>query len=72
MFRVRQRKAPDRAGAQRCGELPPGFMPQLPWFRALDGYASYEALKREREARIARIRPELERIEAESGLATVR
>jgi len=59
-------------GAQRCGELPPGFMPQLPWFRALDGYASYEALKREREARIARIRPEIERIEAESGLATVR
>jgi TolB-like protein/TPR repeat protein len=58
-------------GAQRCGELPPGFMPQLPWFRAMDGYAPYEALKREREARIARIRPELERIEAESGLASV-
>lgn len=58
-------------GAQRCGELPPGFMPQLPWFRALDGYAPYEALKREREARIARIRPELERIEAESGLASM-
>jgi hypothetical protein len=56
-------------GAQRCGELPPGFMPQLPWFRAMDGYEPYEALKREREARIERIRPELERIEAESGLA---
>jgi len=54
-------------GAQRCGELPPGFMPQLPWFRALDGYAPYEALKREREARIERIRPELLRIEAEAG-----
>jgi len=59
-------------GAQRCGELPPGFMPQLPWFRALDGYAPYEALKREREKRIERIRPELERIEAEAGLATAR
>jgi len=57
-------------GAQRCGELPPGFMPQLPWFRALDGYAPYEALKREREKRIERIRPELLRIEAESGLAS--
>jgi TolB-like protein len=57
-------------GAQRCGELPPGFMPQLPWFRTLDGHAPYEALKREREARIERVRPELERIEAESGLAS--
>jgi hypothetical protein len=47
-------------------------MPQLPWFRAMDGYAPYEALKREREARIERIRPELERIEAEAGLATAR
>ena len=26
------------AGAQRCGDLPPGFLPQLPWFKALDGY----------------------------------
>jgi TolB-like protein len=60
------------AGAMRCGDLPPMFLPQLPWFRALDGYAPYEALKREREARIARIRPELERIEAEAGLATAR
>ena len=58
------------AGAQRCGELPPGFMPQLPWFRAMDGYAPYEALKREREARIARVRPELERIEAEAGFGS--
>jgi TolB-like protein len=57
-------------GALRCGELPPGFLPQLPWFRALDGFAPYEELKREREARIARIRPELLRIEAESGLAS--
>jgi adenylate cyclase len=54
-------------GAMRCGELPPVFLPQLPWFRALDGYAPYEALKREREARIERIRPELLRIEAEAN-----
>jgi len=58
-------------GAMRCGDLPPGFLPQLPWFRALDGYAPYEALKREREARIERIRPELLRIESEAGLKTV-
>jgi TolB-like protein len=56
------------SGAMRCGELPPVFLPQLPWFRALDGYAPYEALKREREARIERIRPELLRIEAAAGL----
>ncbi|MCM2310899.1 MAG: hypothetical protein NDI84_05795, partial [Steroidobacteraceae bacterium] len=56
-------------GALRCGELPPSFLPQLPWFSALDGYAPYEALKREREARIARMRPELLRIEAEAGFA---
>jgi tetratricopeptide (TPR) repeat protein len=57
-------------GAQRCGDLPPGFLPQLPWFKALDGYPPYEKLKREREARIVRIGPELLRIETESGLAT--
>jgi TolB-like protein len=56
-------------GAMRCGELPPAFLPQLPWFKALDGYPPYEALKREREARIERIRPELLRIETEAGLA---
>ena len=55
-------------GAMRCGELPPMFLPQLPWFRSLDGYAPYEELKRERESRIARIRPELLRIETESDL----
>jgi TolB-like protein len=54
-------------GAMRCGDLPPVFLPQLPWFRALDGYAPYEAIKREREARIERIRPELLQIEAEAN-----
>ena len=57
-------------GAMRCGELPPVFLPQLPWFRELDGYAPYEELKRERETRIERIRAELFEIEAEAGLAT--
>jgi hypothetical protein len=58
------------AGAMRCGELPPAFLPQLPWFRQLDGHPPYEALKRERERRIERIRAELIKIETESGLAT--
>jgi TolB-like protein len=57
------------AGAQRCGDLPPGFLPELPWFKALDGYPPYEKLKREREDRIERIRPVLLQIETESGLA---
>ena len=57
-------------GAMRCGDLPPTFQPQLPWFRQLDGYPPYEALKRERERRIERISAELIRIERESGLAT--
>jgi len=58
-----------RSAAASCR---PASCRSLPWFGTLDGYAPYEALKREREARIARIRPELERIEAESGLATAR
>jgi hypothetical protein len=57
-------------GAMRCGDLPPAFQPQLPWFRQLDGYAPYEAVKRERERRIERISAELIKIETESGLAT--
>jgi hypothetical protein len=57
------------AGAQRCGDLPPGFLPLLPWFKALDGYPPYERIKSERARRIERIRPELIRIETESGLA---
>jgi len=57
-------------GAMRCGDLPPGFLPQLPWFRSLDGYVPFEELKRERERRIEIIRKELIRIETESGLAS--
>jgi len=59
-------------GAHRCGELPPSFLPQLPWFRTLDDNALYEALKRERATRIERIRAELLLIEQESGLAAQR
>jgi TolB-like protein/tetratricopeptide (TPR) repeat protein len=54
-------------GAMRCGELPPSFQPQLPWFSALDGYPPYEELKRERLRRIERIRPELMSLETEAG-----
>jgi hypothetical protein len=56
-------------GAMRCGYLPPAFQPQLPWFRQLDGYPPYEALKREREQRVERVRAELIKIETDSGLA---
>ena len=56
------------AGALRCGDLPPGFNPAWPWFRRLDGYPPYEALKTERLARIERIRAELLRIESEPAL----
>jgi hypothetical protein len=56
-------------GAMRCGYLPPAFQPQLPWFRQLDGYPPYEALKREREQRVERARAELIKIETDSGLA---
>jgi len=57
------------AGALRCGDLHPGFNPALPWFRRMDGYPPYEALKKERLERIERIRAQLVRIETESVLA---
>ena len=57
------------AVALRCGDLPPGFNPDWPWFRELDGYPPYEALKQERLRRIERIRQELLRIGNEPGLA---
>jgi hypothetical protein len=49
--------------AMRCGELPYGFFPQLPWFRSLEGYAPYDELLRERARRIERIRNELLQLE---------
>jgi TolB-like protein/Tfp pilus assembly protein PilF len=51
-------------GAMRCGDLPYGFRPQLPWFRSLEGYAPYDELVRERERRVERIRTEMLRLEA--------
>ena len=52
--------------AMRCGELPYGLQPSLPWFASLKGYAPYDALLRERERRIARARgsaaTEIERV----------
>jgi adenylate cyclase len=53
--------------AMRCGELPYGFFPQLPWFRSLEGYAPYDELLRERARRIERIRAELLQLEANSN-----
>jgi TolB-like protein len=55
--------------ALRCGELPYGFQPQLPWFRLLDGLPAYDDLKRERERRIDRLRGELIEMERAAGLA---
>ena len=53
--------------AMRCGELPYGFFPQLPWFRSLEGYAPYDELLRERARRIERIRTELLQLEANNN-----
>jgi TolB-like protein len=53
--------------AMHCGDLPFGFWPQLPWFKSLEGYAPYEALLKERAARIERIRGELAALEATAG-----
>ncbi len=50
-------------GALRCGDLPPGFQPQLPWFRNLEGYPPYDTLVRERERRVEDIKAELLRLE---------
>jgi hypothetical protein len=45
--------------AMRCSDVPFGFWPRLPWFRALEGYAPYDALLQEYRARIAAVRGEL-------------
>ena len=52
-------------GALRCGDLPGAFEPSLPWFRSLEGHAPYDALLRERQQRVQRIRGTLERLEAD-------
>ena len=53
------RRKPSACSSSRCADLPFGFWPQLPWFRQLEGYAPYDALLREREARIVQLRGEL-------------
>ena len=45
-------------------DLPYTFRPALPWFRKLEGHPGYDALVREREARIVRIRAEMLALEA--------
>jgi TolB-like protein len=56
--------------ALRCGDLPPAFQPQLPWFRELEGYAPYDALLDERARRVERTRGELLRLEAQLAQST--
>ena len=58
-------------GAMSCGDLPYGFQPQLPWFRSMKGYAPYDALLRERERRIEKIRAELISLEADAKASAV-
>jgi TolB-like protein/tetratricopeptide (TPR) repeat protein len=53
--------------AMRCGDLPFGFFPQLPWFKNLEGYAPYDALLQQRAARVEGIRVELDRLQASAG-----
>jgi len=55
--------------AMRCGDLPAAFQPQLPWFRALEGYPPYDELLRERARRIERTRAELLALEAGADTA---
>jgi tetratricopeptide (TPR) repeat protein len=45
-------------------DLPYLFRPTLPWFRNLEGNPGYDALVREREARIVRMRAEMLALEA--------
>ena len=58
----RSRARPASRDALR--RMPFGFLPQLPWFRSLEGYAPYDELLRERARRIERIRTELLQLEA--------
>jgi serine/threonine-protein kinase len=53
--------------AMRCGELPFGFWPELPWYRSLAGYAPYDELVRERQRRVETIRKELLELEASAA-----
>ncbi|HQR49633.1 MAG TPA: hypothetical protein PL152_09860, partial [Steroidobacteraceae bacterium] len=50
--------------AMRCGDLPFGFEPELPWFKALEGYPPYDELVRERTRRLAQARADMLALEA--------
>jgi len=45
--------------AMHCSDVPFGFLPQLPWFKALEGYPPYDELLREYEKRVTAVRAEL-------------
>jgi tetratricopeptide (TPR) repeat protein len=45
--------------AMRWSELPPGFQTRLPWFKSLEGHPGYDALVRERSARIEQVRAKM-------------
>jgi TolB-like protein/tetratricopeptide (TPR) repeat protein len=51
-------------------DLPYLFRPTLPWFRNLEGHPGYDALVREREQRIERIRPEMLAMESAQAKET--
>ena len=53
--------------AMRWADVPVGFVPQLPWFRTLEGYAPYDAIVREHAARVARIRQQMLALAASVG-----
>jgi hypothetical protein len=50
--------------ALRCGDLPFGFEPELPWFKALEGHPDYDALLQERARRVAQARRDMLVLEA--------
>jgi tetratricopeptide (TPR) repeat protein len=51
--------------AMKVSELPPNFMPQLPWFASLESTPGYAELLRERERRIEKLKAEFAKIDAE-------
>lgn len=53
-------------------DLPFFFRPSLPWFRSLEGHPGYDALLRERSARIERLRTEMRTLEARATRETTR
>jgi TolB-like protein len=51
-------------------DLPFFFRPSLPWFRSLEGHPGYDALLRERSARVERLRTEMRALEARATRET--